>query len=408
MKNLNINHLVRTIKMSNAPVVLFGAGKYGKLALYALEKLGIKVNYFCDDTIKNNKYLDIPIISPDKLNSLQSDANIFICSSYAIDSIDTRLKEKNFNNIFNCINLFENTDFNDINSDNMNFYEIRRRIELYKEECNSIETTDPNSLDIKYVDIVITEACSMKCESCSNLMQYYIKPRNSDFDLLFKSIDKLMNVTNTLYEFRILGGEPFVNKQIGKIVYRLLEYKNSKNIVIYTNATIIPKNENFECLKNNNVLVDITNYGNLSKRHDELIEIFKLNNIKYTTNIPIWTDSGTINYQKKSEEKLIHMFKNCCVNDILTLLNGKLYRCPFSANATNLKSIPIDESDYVDLSDDNKNLETIKNEIRNLYKNKKYLTACSYCNGRDYTTPIIKAAIQTKKPLVIPPIPEAN
>ena len=46
MKNLNINHLVRTIKMSNAPVVLFGAGKYGKLALYALEKLGIKVNYF--------------------------------------------------------------------------------------------------------------------------------------------------------------------------------------------------------------------------------------------------------------------------------------------------------------------------------------------------------------------------
>ena len=80
-------------------------------------------------------------------------------------------------------------------------------------------------------------------------------------------------------------------------------------------------------------------------------------------------------------------------------MNGKLYRCPFSANATNLKSIPIDESDYVDLSDDNKNLETIKNEIRNLYKNKKYLTACSYCNGRDYSSTIIPSALQAKKPM---------
>ena len=102
------------------------------------------------------------------------------------------------------------------------------------------------------------------------------------------------------------------------------------------------------------------------------------------------------------------MFKNCCVNDILTLLNGKLYRCPFSANIMNLNAIPINETDFVDLSNDNKTLEMIKEEILSLYKNKKYLTACSYCNGRDYTTPKIKAAIQTKIPLNIPKIPFNN
>ena len=99
------------------------------------------------------------------------------------------------------------------------------------------------------------------------------------------------------------------------------------------------------------------------------------------------------------------MFKNCCVNDVLGLLNGKLYRCPFSANAMNLGSIPINGDDFVDLSDNSKSLQTIKNEILALYRDKEYLTACSYCNGRDYSTPEIDAAIQTKNPLPIPPMP---
>ena len=55
--------------------------------------------------------------------------------------------------------------------------------------------------------------------------------------------DKLMSVTSELYEFRLLGGEPFVNKKIGEIVNKLLSYKQAKNIVIYSNATILPKGE---------------------------------------------------------------------------------------------------------------------------------------------------------------------
>jgi len=406
-KNYDINHLVRTLKTSPDPVVLFGAGKYGKLALHSLSKLGVKVSYFCDDENRNDLYLKTPVITPEELSKLGNNPHIFICCSYAIEPIFFRMKEMNFENIYNCVNLFDNTDFSDSTFANMNFNETRRRVELYKAECNSLQRSNVKALDIKYIDIVVTEACSMKCQSCSNLMQYYLKPKNVDLDLLFKSVDKIMEVTDNLYEFRLLGGEPFVNVQIGKIVNKLLKYKNAKNVVIYSNATIIPKGENFECLKNNKVLIDITDYGEHSRKHKEYIKLFEANNIRYTTNVPVWTDSGTINYQKKSEEKLKHMFKNCCVNDIMTLLNGKLYRCPFSANIMNLNAIPIDKTDLVDLTSDDKKIETIKSEINNLYKNKSYLTACSYCNGRDYTVPKIKAAIQTKKPFKIPAAPSA-
>ena len=44
-------------------------------------------------------------------------------------------------------------------------------------------------------------------------------------------------------------------------------------------------------------------------------------------------------------------------------------------------------------------MSKVRNEIYNLCYNKKFLTACNYCNGRDYSTKWIKAAEQTRKPL---------
>ena len=130
--------------------------------------------------------------------------------------------------------------------------------------------------------------------------------------------------------------------------------------------------------------------------------MLKLNNIRYTSTVPSWTDSGTLKFQNASEDQLTDMFKNCCVNDKATILNGKLYRCPFSANAHNLKAIPSNNSDIVDLNDKNKDLEEIKKKTTLLMGDKKYLEACKYCNGRDHTTPRIDVAIQTKRPLTVP------
>ena len=404
MKNYEFDHLVRELKKSKAPLVIFGAKIFGKLAYQALNEVGIKVDYFCDDseTVRSaKKFCNTPIISSKDLKKLDLDLNIFICG-WMVTQIFSHLKEKKIKNIHNCINLFKNTDFNKLDT-GMSFHEIRRRIDLYKVECDAAQSIDSTSFSLKYVDVVITEACSMKCQSCSNLMQYYIKPKNSDTDLLFKSVEKLMKITESLYEFRVLGGEPFVNKQIGKIINKLLTYKKIEQIVVYTNATIIPKDENFECLKNEKILIEITDYGIQSKKRDELISLLKLNNIRYTSTVPSWTDSGTLKFQGASEGQLADMFKNCCVNDKSTILNGKLYRCPFSANAHNLNAIPNNSSDIVDLNDENKDLEEIKKATTLLMGNdKKYLEACKYCNGRDHTTPRIDVAIQTKRPLPIP------
>ena len=42
---------------------------------------------------------------------------------------------------------------------------------------------------------------------------------------------------------------------------------------------------------------------------------------------------------------------------LYTLLHGKLYRCPFIANAANLKAIPDNPANYVELKSNDNNLK---------------------------------------------------
>lgn len=323
------------------PIVLFGAGSLGKLTWYALKQKGVQVAYFCDNDIdkQGTFYCGIKVVSP---KEVPPDSRIIICNNYMAGE--------------DCISLLEGVDFSDCGLD------AERIIGLHK-------------ADVKCVDVVITERCSMKCKDCANLMQYYKQPKDCDLDVLFEALDNLTKYVD-VYEFRVLGGEPFVCKNLYKVIDKLRTY--GRNIVIYTNATIVPK----EPARLKGVKFDITNYGH--KNHKKLLDVLDANGIEYTTYKPTeWTDSGSVKFRGHTEQRLNEMFANCCVKDVLTLLHGKLYHCPFSAHAHNLGLVV---GDYADMSG--------KESIMNFCKRKEYLTACKYCKGRDYGTPKIKPAIQ--------------
>ena len=75
--------------------------------------------------------------------------------------------------------LLENTDFSKIKMD-FNQYQhnaIQREIAHHKHACEKYYDNAKDVLNLKAMDIVVTERCSMKCRDCSNLMQYYVKPQ---------------------------------------------------------------------------------------------------------------------------------------------------------------------------------------------------------------------------------------
>jgi organic radical activating enzyme len=403
MKNYNMDDLVDAVSRDPAPVVLFGAGRYGKLAHYALEQLGLPATVFCDSDPRKHgtMFCGLEVISPEALAALGPNCHVFISCNY-IAPVVFAVNALNFPNLYNCNDLFRATDFTDSDLD-MSKAQIAVLVERHRAAAGILDAPTDTRLVIRGMDIMVTEACSMKCKDCSNLMQYYTAPKNGDPDVLLAAFDKMAQSVDHFLEVRLLGGEPFLNKRIHEIVDRLVAYPNVEKIAIFTNATIVPKNQNLTSLIHPKVYLDITHYGVLSRNHDKLIEALDANGIAYNTHVPqTWTDSAKIVYKERTEAQLTEMFARCCVNDVLTLLNGTLYRCPFSANAMNLEAVPRVASDFINLLDESKDIAATRAGIRDLYTARNYISTCSYCNGRDFSVATVEAGVQTKTVLPLP------
>ena len=181
-------------KALNNKVVIFGAGTIGRLTDLALRKNGIESQLFVDsDPRKQGKEVqNKKIISPDDLKRYDTEnTHVFIACNY-FSSIVPFLKKNKFKNFYKVTDVLKKIDvyklYNEIDMD-MLFskllpLKLERNLAFYNEMCNKEDYVTNNKLVLKSIDVQITEKCSLKCKDCSNLMQYYKKPVDSDYDLL--------------------------------------------------------------------------------------------------------------------------------------------------------------------------------------------------------------------------------
>ena len=105
---------------------------------------------------------------------------------------------------------------------------------------NEMARNNSEGVYINYLDFSITSRCSLKCRDCLSLMQYYEHPKNYNLCKMFYALDFLGNNVDAIGELRILGGEPFVNPDVYDICSKALNIDNIRNIVFFTNATVLP------------------------------------------------------------------------------------------------------------------------------------------------------------------------
>ena len=252
---------------------------------------------------------------------------------------------------------------------------------------------DQNSLFLRSVDVVITERCTLKCKDCSNLMQYYPRPQNVPKEEVLHDFNTLIKNVDHVYEVRLIGGEPFMNKEIYNIIAELVESKKISRLVIYSNAMIQFQEDKIDVLKHPKVVLSLTDYRDLAKSTHRNVARLKKESIPYRIHPPEnWTDSGIIMDFNRTNQENEHIFEKCCGKNLLTLSKNRLYRCPFSANADRLNAIPPNTANYITADSSPKDILMFTRKI-------KSLPACNYCKGRSFDAPQITPAVQTKNPL---------
>ena len=170
-------------------------------------------------------------------------------------------------------------------------------------------------------------------------------------------------MVDELYEVRLIGGEPFVNKNIYEIVEAICANDKVKRCVLYTNGGVPIKQEKAGVLRHHKVVFSITDYGDLSKSIDKVERFLIENEIIYERHIPeYWTESGTIYDFDRTVPEMEELFEKCCGKNLYTISNDRLYRCPFAANADGLFAIPFDQANSVELSASVEEMDTYLND----------------------------------------------
>ena len=202
------------------PVIIFGTGNFGTIIATALEKIGIKIQGFADNNENNwNKNFNgYDVYSHSDIKKNFSNRP-FIIASLSYVYIKKQLTKFNINNFFDCDFLFNLIDLNLSECDTA--WDVKRckeHIDSYLFSIDSLKKRNIRELRVKHLDLVLTEKCSLKCKDCSNLMQYYTKPIDEDFEQMISALDKFMNSVDFVNEVRLIGGEPLMYKRIAEVI----------------------------------------------------------------------------------------------------------------------------------------------------------------------------------------------
>lgn len=385
---MKTNKKIEDFKGKN--VYIFGFGVAGK---WLRDYLGDDVKGFIDNNLKKNKstYQDTVVYSPDQAKEIINPDDVIIISVLDIVDIIPVLNKKLPNINWFALGIYLNSQkvLGNLTGESDEYLEYTLKA---VEACHKSYLSEDRRF-IHSVDVVISEKCTLNCVDCSNLMQYYEEPKNLSYELIVDDFESLTRTINHIYEIRLIGGEPFANKDIYRIIDYFLANQKISKLVIYTNATIPLKENLMSKYSDPKIVFSITDYGDLSKNTKKVTDVLDNSNIAYRALPPNnWTDSAKIFDHNRSEESMIEIFENCCGKNLFTLMYGKLYRCPFSSNAERLNAIP-------QVSENSVKVDSSLDEIEYFLNDIPYIPACNFCNGRSHNAPEIIPAIQSKDKL---------
>lgn len=355
-------------------------------------KKGMNIDAFLDnDAGKHGKdYAGIPIAQPE-LKTLDKSRSIMICSIRSIDALQNQFTKLGWTHITNCYSLWdEDKEYKTLSI--VKAEELENKFpdiyENYQKGDYELRKThlppnarNSNAFILSHFNMRITTRCNFKCKNCTALVQYNNAPRHFSPLKLKNSLNNLMNVVDFIGAFSLLGGEPLLRRDLPALIEIAIEHKEKIGALqITTNGSIIPNKNIIEMAKNHNIVFAISNYGKInSQRILDITTLLKKHGIKYFCyTFPFgWRDIGRIiDGGSRTQEDIESMYCNCNLTAV-NMMEDALCKCDFIAAATDLRAVPFDKKNTINLTGTNLSRKEIKSYINSA----KPYPACAYCLG---------------------------
>lgn len=341
---------------------LWGAGTYGKRTIEFFKE-DIKFEGVVDKNPnkQGTNFYGLKVIAPEDVFKSREQKRIVI-SQNVPTSVRQTLLEKG---------LVENVDFYTLHDFIPRFYWEKHK-----------------KLMVKSVDIALTTMCNKKCEGCQTYLPYaknrvHMSQSDviNDLDLLFKYVDRVMNVN-------ICCGESLLNPTLADTCLAIhMKYGDKyQSLSVQTNATILPSDEDMRKYAEAKITLVTSNYPEQKEMTKRLIDLCDRFAVPWIFNSSgdrtQWYDLGDPRTIHTVDETLLKERYEQCWKPGMALYDGYLYICGAQLWAKLVSGV--DENEYGDYFDLHKPVnEDSKKELKNiLYRNphgRGYVSHCKRC-----------------------------
>lgn len=289
------------IQSNNSGWYIYGAGDFGRHAVYELIHSGKKVLGIFDNR-REGICCGLPIKKIDD-TAIKMDSHIVIAMAQGIGVVDVynALKEHGFQNIY----LYQKSD-------------VMVPFKLIRLEWGKCA--------VYHVEMHIADNCNLNCKGCCHYAPIFDET-GADFESRIEDVKNLKRLFSTILQFFILGGEPFLNPGIGDYAKAIRNILRTSRLAIVTNGLLIPSIEKsvLETIAESGWEIWISEYeptyrhiSEITKRLDQYSIPYVIHGLsdKSHFNLPL-----TLNNQSELEHLCI---SPVCVN----IRDGKISRCP--------------------------------------------------------------------------------
>ena len=131
--------------------------------------------------------------------------------------------------------------------------------------------------------------------------------------------------------YHLLGGEPFMLKNLDEYMRYSRMYFPKSNLGIQTNGILIPSlpEKIFDSLRENNFLVSISVYPPTRKSIDKIKSALQKNGVSYC--LDRFVDNFSAQITLNDQNDPVKSVEACRCSGSRSLLNGKICKCPIDA-----------------------------------------------------------------------------
>jgi len=338
--------------VSEKRIGIFGAGNFGQY-VYDLFKSNEKIVCFIDNDA-TNKSKQISVWSVEELRLRLHEIDqiwISITNYYEMGDIVLQLHDIGVKEIWIVKpQLWDKREKGDSES------EIKKKY-IYHLDISERAV-------IAKLEFHVCDACNLNCRGCSHFAPVFtggfvqIHHFERQMELLSQ---KFVNI----FRFRLMGGEPFLHKELDKFITISRKVLPYTHLEIVTNGLIlreVPDNI-WQSVRENEAILNISLYPPTFKIKNELVEMLDKKGVEYSFGSALeqYNENGVIKeFHKCFTEHRLHnpitAARYCMGKKCHYLRDGKISKCalPLLSHGLNNyyhKNYVVEEGDYADLND---------------------------------------------------------